>query len=677
MSAARIRLALLWHMHQPYYLDPASGESILPWVRLHALKDYAGMVGAVGAVAGMRATFNLVPSLVEQVEAYATERTWDRQLVLGLADAATMADDDAAWFVREGFHAHAPTMIQPFPRYAELAARRAAGRAFAADDLRDLQVWQKLAWIDPEVRAADVRARRLVGKGRGFDDHDKAALRALELELLRGVVPAYRAAAAGGAVELSTSPYFHPILPLLCDSAAHHAAHPTAPLPEPPFRRPEDAAEQLRRAVAAHRGWFGETPTGVWPSEGSVSDAAAAAIAEAGFRWMATDEDILQRSAADTPLTAGARCQPHALPTPAGELRVLFRDHALSDLVGFTYQGWSAGAAAGDFLARVREAGQRAIRAGVAAPVVPVILDGENAWEHYADGGRPFLRALYQAIVDAPDIEPVTMREAADLPARRLRSIFAGSWINADFGIWIGHRDDRRAWELLGAARARLDARTDAPPDARAAAYDAVLAAEGSDWCWWYGDDHSSAHDREFDALYRQHLGRVYQALGEPVPEAVHRSVITTRQDPDDVIQPGPVDGVGDAESYFTHAGAVSLQRAGGAMHRVAAGPVADTRVGLTPEGLAVMADVAPGAAVDLVLELRRSPLELPAAVAVEAGVARVAWADIGAAPGDMVHLRLVARDRAGHVVQAIPADGLERVVEVPVTAVNGRRWRA
>ena len=312
------------------------------------------MVAAVRAVPGMRATFNLVPSLVEQVEAYAAERTWDRHLVLGLAEAETVPAADAAWFVREAFHAHAPTMIAPYPRYAELAAQALHEAPFTAADLRDLQVWQKLVWIDPEVLAADPRARRLAGKGRGFDEADKRALRALELELLRQVVPAYREAAAGGDVELSTSPYFHPILPLLCDSAAHHAAHPGATLPQPPFRHPEDAALQLQRAAAAHERWFGVPPTGVWPSEGSVSDLAAAEVARTGFRWMASDEGILARSPSPAPLHAGAHCQPHALPTPAGEVRVLFRDHALSDLVGFTYQSWRAEDAVADFLARVR-----------------------------------------------------------------------------------------------------------------------------------------------------------------------------------------------------------------------------------------------------------------------------------------------------------------------------------
>jgi alpha-amylase/alpha-mannosidase (GH57 family) len=662
-------------MHQPYYLDPATGESILPWVRLHALKDYLGMVSTVRAVPGMRVTFNLVPALVEQVEAYALERTWDRHLVVGLTEAASVPAAEAEWFVREAFHAHAPTMIQPYPRYAELAAMRARGAAFAAGDLRDLQVWQKLAWVDPDILVRDERVSRLVGKGRDFDEHDKATLRAVELEILRQVIPAYREAAESGAVELSTSPYFHPILPLLCDSAAHHAAHPTAPLPDPPFRHPEDAALQLTRAIAAHRRWFGHDPAGVWPSEGSVSDAAAAEMARAGFHWMASDGAILARSVAPIPFDAGAPCQPHSLRTTAGELRVLFREHALSDLIGFTYQGWGAETATADFLARVREVGRRAAGHGVAYPVVPVILDGENAWEHYAGGGRPFLRTLYQAVVAAPDLVPVTMAVAAGGPARPLSSIFAGSWINADFGVWIGHRDDRRAWELLGEARSHYANRGDAEAGARAAALEALLAAEGSDWCWWYGDDHSSAHDREFDGLFRRHLARVYTSFGDPVPEALHRSIITTRVEPDDRLRPGPADVDGDPASFFARTGAVSLERSGGAMHRAAAGLVSDARLGVTPEGLAVFVELSGGVGATATLEVRRSPGAAPGQWPLE-GPTRVPWAVLDAGPGDDLFLRVVVRDQSGQVCQTVPADGVDRILEVPGANLDERRWR-
>ena len=659
-------------MHQPYYLDPETGESVLPWVRLHALKDYWGMVALVDECPGMRATFNLVPSLVEQVEAYASERTWDRQLVLGLREADAVERADVEWFVREGFHAHLPTMVDPYPRYAELWRLRAGGQPFDVAALRDLQVWQKLAWVDPDIAATDPRVQRLLAKARGFDEHDKGVLRAVELDVLRKIVPAYRAAALRGQVELSCSPYFHPILPLLCDSAAHHDAHPGAPLPEPPFAWPADADAQLARALQAHTAWFGQPPCGVWPSEGSVSEAAASAIARAGFRWMASDQDILARSRAleghDT--SEAARFSVHELATPDGPVRVLFRDRELSDAIGFLYQRWPTSAAVDDFVDRLRAMGAHRGAADGRQAVVPVILDGENAWEPYGGGGRPFLRALYRRLADAADIEPVTMLEATSGEVTPLSRLFAGSWINADFGIWIGHADDRRAWAQLARARVQFAARTpELAVEAAAETFDALLAAEGSDWFWWYGDDHSSEHDRDFDALFRRHLRRAWRGMGLEPPEELYRTNITTAVAGDDVLRLRPLSGAtASGASYFARLGAEPLERTAGAMHRVGSAVVTHCDIAANDHGLILWTETAEGAqstveVASLDAEATQLVVELPSFRS------ELAWSQVGAAPGDVVTVRVVARDASGRIVETVPADGVARRVELPPAA--------
>lgn len=675
MPPAPVRLALFWHMHQPYYLDPFTGESVLPWVRLHALKDYWGMVALAEAAAGMRLTFNLVPSLVEQVEAYAAERTWDRQLVLGLREPATLDAGDTAWFVREGFHAHPPTMIEPYPRYAELWRQAMDARPFDVAALRDLQVWQKLAWVDPDVAAVDARVRALREKGRGFDEADKAALRAVELDVLRRVVPAYRAAAATGRVELSCSPYFHPILPLLCDSAAHHDAHPGAPLPDPPFRWPEDADRQLARAVAAHERWFGSRPRGVWPSEGSVSPDAVAAIARAGFQWTATDEDILRRTRLGAGLAAPDHLKftAHVASTPSGPVRVAFRDHGLSDAIGFTYQRWPADAAIDDFLGKLRAIGDHCAASGAGTATVFVILDGENAWEHYAGGGRPFLRALYRRVVETPWLTTVTMSEATGGDVPTLPPLFAGSWIHGDFGIWIGHADDRRAWSQLREVRARLDAKRHALDASRIGEVEAAIdAAEGSDWFWWYGDDHSSAHDRDFDALFRRHVRRAWHVLGDEPPEVLHHTNISTPVAGDDVLRLDHVAARGAPRgmSHFERLGAVPLERPSGAMHRVAGGLVARCEVGATEDAFVVWCDVVAGHAAWL------EDTDAGRAVALaDGGRTDVPWEPMAVAPGATRRVRVVVRDGAGRVVATVPADGLGRRVERPGALRN--TWTA
>jgi alpha-amylase/alpha-mannosidase (GH57 family) len=583
-------------MHQPLYQDLLTGEHILPWVRLHALKDYWGMVALLREFPAMRLTFNLVPSMLVQLEAFARDEARDRHLEIGLKRADTLTEDERAFAIANFFHAHGPRMIGPHPRYAELAGMRdaaaqsqlsARGQSahFSVDDLRDLQVWHKLAWIDPFYMASDARVGALMVKGRGFTEEDKESLRAVELELLRRVVPEYKEAAERGQVELSTSPFYHPILPLLCDTDVYHRTHPDSRMPREPFRHPEDAAEQLSRASAYHERLFGRRPVGLWPSEGSVSDAMVPLVAQAGFQWMATDEEILARTVSHgfTRSGDGHVEQPERLyrayRVGHGEAAVScgFRDHALSDLIGFTYAGWSAGGAADDFVRRVVEAGRRfssATNGGEAT--VFVILDGENAWEHYEDQGRPFLRALYGGLSSHPELRTVTMSEACAGATEALPSIFPGSWINGDFYIWIGHPDDHRAWgQLVDARRALENPAPGLSETARARACEEILIAEGSDWFWWYGDDHSSEHDLEFDELFRRHVRNVYRALELPIPEELFVSNISTAPPASQIQRPtGFVTPTIDGEitSYFEWVGAGSVEggaAAGGAMHQV------------------------------------------------------------------------------------------------------------
>jgi alpha-amylase/alpha-mannosidase (GH57 family) len=584
------RVALLWHMHQPYYEDLVTREHILPWVRLHGLKDYFGMVALLREFPAVRMTFNLVPSLLVQLEAFAANRARDRYLDLGLKPAAELTEEDAAFIVQNFFHAQRQRMIDPSPRYRELLARRGSGpvsdvhaavRRFNVDDLRDLQVWQKLAWIDPFYLDGDERARRLVARDRGYTEQDKLILRDIELELLNAVIPAYRDAAARGQVELSTSPFYHPILPLLCDTEIYKRTHPDTRLPRHRFVHPEDSREQLDRAVACHERLFGSRPAGLWPSEGSVSDAMVPLVAAAGFRWMATDELILARTLGIhfSRDNAGHVDQPERLyqaynvRAGGAQATCLFRDHALSDLIGFTYAGWNADAAADDFTGRLVAAGRRyAERTGGGEATLPIILDGENAWEHFEGGGRPFLRALYRRLSTHPELRTVTMQEAAARPGGSLDGIFPGSWIDANFYIWIGHRDDQLAWSQLAEARQALETPSgDAAAAARAR--EEVFIAEGSDWFWWYGDDHSSEHDLEFDDLFRRHLRNVYRLLGKPIPDELFVSNISAGAPAPAASEPaGLLAPVLDGEetTYFEWLGAglLEVRQTAGAMHQ-------------------------------------------------------------------------------------------------------------
>jgi len=683
-----VKLAILWHMHQPYYEDLATGEHILPWVRLHAIKDYWGMVAMLEEFPGIRVTFNLVPSLVRQVQAFAAGTAKDRHLEIGLKPAADLTADESRWMVANGFHAPYGRMIGPYPRYAQLHAQRYENRPFGVDDLRDLQVWHKLVWMDPDLLTRDPRLVGLVARDRGFTEEDKGVLREAERDVLARVLPAYRAASDRGQVELSTSPFYHPILPLLCDSDAHLRAHPQSPRPRHHVRRPEDARLQIAKARAFHESVFGHQPKGVWPSEGSVSDESVALIGAEGFEWIATDEDILSRSLgislAERP---DLLYRPHRIGT-SGPV-VLFRDHGLSDRVGFHYQSWDTEAAAQDFVNHVRHAGRRVRDAGGEVATVSAILDGENAWEHFYGGGRPFLRALYRALEAADDIQTVTMAEAARGSAGTLDSIFPGSWINSDFYIWMGHADDRRAWDQVSEARSAFDQYSAGlEPAARERALEELLIAEGSDWFWWYGDDHSSDHDADFDDLFRRHLRNAYTALGLPIPEALFATNITTGSGPERLEPFGRVsvtlDGLETSAREWEGAALASLVKPGGAMHEVASTPslIGEVRIGWSDRGLCLrlagsrlpaLVDSSSGsfalvsAGSDVrVLPIERSWIGVDSIVEIEIPFVRIADLVSGtnsdrqsdALPDSDFRFALQIRDGVGAIVEAVPRGG-------------------
>jgi alpha-amylase/alpha-mannosidase (GH57 family) len=543
---ARINLAILWHMHQPQYRDPATGQYLLPWTRLHALKDYWGMVKILEEFPGVHLTVNFVPLLAEQIEEYASGQFKEDWFEIAFAPAESLTDGQKRAALERAFQVN-DIALSRWPRFGDLAAQVRSGGPEACvahwnvRDWRDLQLLSQLAWMDEEYLAKDPTVRGLSEKGKNFTEEDKGILLERQHELLAAVLPEYHRAAARGQIEISTTPYYHPILPLLCDSDIARVSNPHTPLPQPAFRYPQDAREQLERARLFHQRVFGKPPVGLWPSEGSVSNETLDIAAELGFRWFATDEGVLGRSlnigfwrdSAGYPENGPDLYTPWKFQRPAGSIAGFFRDHYISDLVGFVYSRMGADAAAEDLHRRIRMIGDREPAGRTAT--VSLILDGENAWEYYAENGRDFLRKFYRRIEQDADIQAMTMSEAlaarsADIPC--LEGIFPASWISANFDVWIGDPEDVRAWDLLREARdtyqrVGLNA---APTEAAARAdhkkrtdraYEAVLAAEGSDWCWWYGPEHSSANDADFDVLYRKHLTEIYNALGEHAPEAL------------------------------------------------------------------------------------------------------------------------------------------------------------
>jgi alpha-amylase/alpha-mannosidase (GH57 family) len=557
-------LCFLWHMHQPFYKDLWTGQYKLPWTRLHALKDYAGMVRLLEEFPSLRQTFNLVPSMLVQIEEYATGVASDPFFDCAAIPAEDLTEAQRMFILRYFFQANVERMIYRYPRYGELFERRQ--EKLNAQELRDLQVLSQLVWFDEDTLARDAALQELARKGRDFTLDDQALMIRKQRHELAEVLPVYRDFSARKQIEISTTPFYHPILPLLCDSDIAAVSRPGVTLPSR-FRYPEDARVQLERSRAYMRRALGVDPVGLWPSEGSVSDEVLALAADCGFRWAATDNGVLARTL-ESDASPEVTYRPYEWRQAQRTIKLLFRDHYLSDLIGFEYARMDSHAAADHFLERIRH------NTGGRPMLVPIILDGENAWEWYYGQGRPFLRALYQRIQDDPHLEAVTVREALEkFEARPLTRIVPGSWINANFDIWLGAEEDNRSWEyLLAARRAYEEHAPKASEAARQLAYEEILIAEGSDWNWWYGPEHGSDNRAEFDQLYRDHLSNVYRALGLEIPEALHHPILHRQQEGDEHERPSnslevTLDGEITSAFEWMGAGRYRPDPRSGAMH--------------------------------------------------------------------------------------------------------------
>lgn len=555
-----IHLALLWHQHQPLYRDlaaPAPASYPFPWVRLHALRDYYGMAALAADYPQVHLTINFSPVLFWQLEDYLERGAADRALRLTRTPTHRLTTGERQEILETFFDAHWHNQIYPHRRYRALLDRRIQGRRFSDQDVTDLRMWFSLAWFAHEFRVGTVTlpngrgasVQRFVEKAEGFTEEDIDAMVEEQWKIMRQIVPLHRQLQDRGQVEVSVTPFFHPILPLLVDTDLATLDRAGTSLP-PRFAHPEDADAQVAAAVDFYRERFGRAPRGMWPAEGAVGEAILPIFIRHGVRWIASDEDVLARSgrdgyAADEP---GVLCQPYQALDPSGEgaVSVLFRNRALSDAIGFHYQSVpDPEQTAVTFLASVKEVA-RGLR-GEHDYLVSVILDGENAWGGYPEDGRPFLHALYRALSSEEDIKTVTPGEYLDgnasrrLPAHpvdeqsRLYQLFTGSWIDefgsvpgVDLGTWIGEPEENAAWKLLGAVR---DALHDggASPATTPAAFQALYAAEGSDWFWWLGSDHASDADEAFDDLFRGHLQAACRLAGVKAPPGLARHIVAHR----------------------------------------------------------------------------------------------------------------------------------------------------
>ncbi|MEW6068623.1 MAG: glycoside hydrolase family 57 protein [Nitrospirota bacterium] len=587
MTDNPLYISILWHMHQPFYKDPATEIYRLPWVRLHGTKDYLDMIDILTEFPDIKLTYNFTPSLLEQITDYTDNNAKDRHLDFSLKKASELNTEEKLFMLENFFLANWENMIKPFPRYYDLLIRRGVHitksdliritKYFSDKDFLDLQVLFNLCWIDPILRAKDAFLEGLAEKGRDFTEEEKNILISRQISLLKEIIPKYKEIAAKGQIELSFSPFYHPILPLLCDTNSARIAMPDADLPQRRFLHHEDAEKQIRMGMDYFKRLFGYYPAGMWPSEGSVSEDVLRLIAKEGIKWIGTDEDILSISL-DKPLRDSSRniIEPDMLYRPYRfeDVSIIFRDHIVSDLIGFVYSKWEPQKAAKDLINKLLQ-----IRASLpkdSPHLLSIILDGENAWEYYKNDGYDFLKYLYEGLSKEERLKTITISEYLTKHdnGKPLTRLHAGSWINANFSIWIGHEEDNMAWDYLTETRNELEAFQKLNSDKDLSdAWRAIYIAEGSDWNWWYGDEHTTDTQNDFDELFRLNLMKVYKEMGKDIPDYLFTPIlkedrsITPAITVRGFIEP-KIDGIVSSYYEWYQSAYMDIKKSGGSMHR-------------------------------------------------------------------------------------------------------------
>ncbi len=539
-------IAFVWNQHQPYYQDNSRRHYIMPWVRLHAAKNYYQMAAILENYPQIRQTFNLTPSLLEQILDY-TETDYVDYYLQVMKSTSELTEAERRFLLQHYFDIQWERVIEQIPRYRELLdlqGRRREPRAvkqamerFTEEDYRDLQVWFNLIWIDPEIRAGDPLLSHLEKKHRLFSEGERVKVLEKQMEILKQVIPVHRRLKQKKQIEIMTTPFYHPIAPLLIDNYTALRASPNLPLPDERFTFKEDLYAHIEASLHQYRGFFEGQPEGIWPPEQAVSPETVPVFSETGFEWTITDEQILEKSLGveicrdgyGHVLNPEVLYQPYLLSVEGGEMAVVFRDHNLSDRIGFEYQGFHGDHAAEDLVHRLHRIRQN-LRHSEGNHLVTISLDGENAWEWYPDDKRTFLHGLYRRLSHDPNLHCITVGEylKQNPPRRKLNNLFTGSWVDHNLTRWIGTESKNTMWDLLARARQTVEKYRGTPRLTQKNLQEAlrnIYIAEGSDYQWW-ADSMPYYLAAPFDGLFRKHLANVYRSLEVPVPEELYSPIL-------------------------------------------------------------------------------------------------------------------------------------------------------
>ena len=550
LDKKKLKLVLCWHMHQPEYRDLQTGEYKLPWTYLHVIKDYVDMVAHLEAVPKAKAVVNFAPILLEQIEDYARQVNCylhdgisiTDPLLAALADPSIPSDlEERMKLVKDCMRANRERQINRYPAFkkliemAEWLEQHYDSLGYVNSQfISDMLVWYHLAWMGETIKLTDSRIKRLIEKGSGYTLHERVEIIEIIGEQLAGVICRYKVLARKGQIELSVTPYAHPIMPLLLDLNSTHEAIPNAPLPElDAYPGGEERVKwHLEKGVQTFKRLFGFKPKGCWPSEGSISEQTLKILGDFGFDWAASGGSVL-RNSLSLPENEKPSGTHHPFKLKKTNIACFFRDDGLSDLIGFEYSKWHADDAVSDLIHHMKN---------IAAhepgdTVVSIIMDGENAWEYFPANGYYFLSALYQRLAVHPDIELTTFSECLQnkVEVKPLAKLVAGSWVYGTFSTWIGDADKNRGWDMLGDVKWVFDKVVSSGRLTDNQIQDAELqlaVCEGSDWFWWFGDYNPGEAVSSFEKQFRLNLANLYRLLGEEPPAYLALSFTQGSGDP-------------------------------------------------------------------------------------------------------------------------------------------------
>lgn len=540
--AKKLSIAFIWHMHQPVYKSDQNGIYLMPWVRLRAVKDYLDMLLVMDKFPGLKLNFNLVPMLVSSIYDYGYNGAHDIFSRLTITPVEDLSDDEKEFILNHFFDANYQNMVLPNTEYKKLYDKRFQNadlgiNDFSPQEYSDIMAWFNLIWFDPMFREnEDIKA--LFAKKNGeFTLADRVKIIDLQREIIKKIIPAYKQFQDDGKIEISTSPYFHPIMPVLLDRNDVVEANPNADYPELESDMSEDAKLNVKRALDKFEEIFGKRPNGMWPSEQCISEKTLQLFMEMGLKWTISDEGVLEqtlkkefvrdfRGYLEDPYEL---CHSYRYNHDGKQIGLLFRDAVLPNLIGFEYPHHDPVKAANDLYDRIKTKQKKLAGSPDKMHLLTIAMDGENCWENYQNDGHEFLDTLYKLIQDDEDLETVRVSDYIDAVNQldwtgtpfELDHVRPGSWINRDFLLWIGEPTKNLAWLYMDKARCDLkEYEAQHPDDPRLPlAWEELYISQSSDWYWWYGEPNDSGQDDIFDHLFREHLRNIYKLIKQPVPE--------------------------------------------------------------------------------------------------------------------------------------------------------------